>query len=179
MHVRICRDCGEEFRPEIARCTDCGGELVDHFENEEDSPRPVFGKAKIESAPEEEDGFRNARAVVSASHARDLVPVADALVAANIPFRIVPSSSEKGARLDLFVRDEDSAAALETLAPLRVAGVAVTWQVAQEDGFMAAQARYARCPACDAELRSGLVECPECGLAVGGGVEPGPVESGD
>ena len=33
-HVRVCRDCGEEYRPEIVRCADCGGELEDRYEGE-------------------------------------------------------------------------------------------------------------------------------------------------
>ena len=31
VHVRVCRDCGEEYRPEIAVCADCGGELEDVY----------------------------------------------------------------------------------------------------------------------------------------------------
>ena len=34
MNVRVCRDCGEEYRPEIAICADCGGELVSQWEDE-------------------------------------------------------------------------------------------------------------------------------------------------
>ena len=29
MHVRVCVECGEEYRPEIAVCADCGGALED------------------------------------------------------------------------------------------------------------------------------------------------------
>ena len=40
-HVRVCRECGEEYRPEVVRCADCGGELEDRFEGEgAESPPP-------------------------------------------------------------------------------------------------------------------------------------------
>ena len=39
-HVRVCRECGEEYRPEVVRCADCGGELEDRFEGEEEGRRP-------------------------------------------------------------------------------------------------------------------------------------------
>ena len=29
MHVRVCVECGEEYRPEVAQCADCGGDLED------------------------------------------------------------------------------------------------------------------------------------------------------
>src|SRR5437868_1106583 len=29
MMIRYCPSCDEEFRPEILRCSDCGGDLVD------------------------------------------------------------------------------------------------------------------------------------------------------
>ena len=56
-HVRVCRDCGEEYRPEIVRCADCGGELEDRYEGETDeSPslrrrRSRGGRARRLSRP--------------------------------------------------------------------------------------------------------------------------------
>ena len=32
MRTRYCTNCEEEFRPEILRCSDCGGELEDRYE---------------------------------------------------------------------------------------------------------------------------------------------------
>ena len=47
-HVRVCRDCGEEYRPEVVRCADCGGVLEYRFEGEPEEedvmarpPRPA------------------------------------------------------------------------------------------------------------------------------------------
>ena len=41
-HVRVCRECGEEYRPEIVRCADCGGELEDRYDGQgEASRRPT------------------------------------------------------------------------------------------------------------------------------------------
>ena len=40
-HVRVCRECGEEYRPEIVRCADCGGELEDRYEGEGARPSPT------------------------------------------------------------------------------------------------------------------------------------------
>ena len=43
-HVRVCRECGEEYRPEIVRCADCGGELEDHYDGQGvASPAPPDG----------------------------------------------------------------------------------------------------------------------------------------
>ena len=34
MNFRVCGDCGAEYRPEIAVCSDCGGALEDRYEDE-------------------------------------------------------------------------------------------------------------------------------------------------
>src|SRR5258707_13851921 len=73
VHVRICRDCGEEYRPEIAVCADCGGALEDRWGDEDAATvRRPAGPA----APEAPDrsGFRP---IFVTSQATILVPPAE------------------------------------------------------------------------------------------------------
>ena len=146
MHVRVCVDCGEEYRPEIVACADCGGELVDrHGEGEATRPpaaEPIDGDAVPEAEFTETVGH--------AEKARDLTAEADRLVEAGIPFRMRPATRGAGYRLLVAAADSDRA--------LTVLGL-----LAEHDGD-AARA----CPACDTPVEAGVAECPECGLGVGG-----------
>src|SRR5262245_29203852 len=40
MIVRRCRNCGEEFEPYVAGCSDCGGPLEDHDPDAPAAPSP-------------------------------------------------------------------------------------------------------------------------------------------
>jgi hypothetical protein len=98
--------------------------------------------------------------------------VVEAVREAGIPFQIVesrPETDERRSALSVFVRDEDAAAAMRALAPL-LGPEAVAYT---EPGDDPDDDGPSRCPACDARLPEGTAECPECGLGLRGGPEPG------
>ncbi len=163
-HVRVCRECGEEYRPEVVRCADCGGELEDRFEGQEGAPPP---RASEEPAPAPE-GYR---AIFVTSWAADLVPMAERLRGAGVEYRLAEAPGRvEGApsRYGVFVKETDAASALEVLAE-HVApheGAAAVHGV--ETGFDEKQG-YLECPACGTKTPAGTSECPECGLVLGAG----------
>jgi hypothetical protein len=165
---RVCRDCGEEFRPEIARCSDCGGELVAPFENEGGQ-----GEAAPESAPFAED-LADYRPIFVGAQAALLVPLAEALKREDIALRLAEEvmDPERGtASFSLLVREADRARALKALAPLLGEETSGGRLEAVESHF-AESGRYSRCPACDSEVPASATECPECGLVIAGGGGP-------
>jgi DNA-directed RNA polymerase subunit RPC12/RpoP len=168
-HVRVCRECGEEYRPEIILCADCGGELEDVYEDE-GAPSP--GRAAA-AEPELID-LSDHRVLFQTHRAPDLVPLAERLREAKIAFHLV----EKGvgeaaaARFSLMVPEIDARAALETLADLVAPHAEADSVQALETSYESG--RYVRCPACGAEQGSGLAECAECGLTLGPAVPTCP-----
>jgi hypothetical protein len=146
MHVRVCVDCGEEYRPEIAACADCGGRLEDRTDDGERTVVPDAAPEERVADPDEE--FTDA--VMHADRAGDLRSEADRLVEAGIDFRLRPSK-QAGYRLLVTAGDRERALAL--------LGLLV------DHGSATDAARS--CPACGSEVRDGVAECPECGLAVG------------
>ena len=159
MHVRVCPECDEEYRPDIVLCADCGAELQDRLVDE---AQPYAPAREVESELEPPPG--NYRPISWAGHASELVPLADRLVALEIPLRIRPRESEPGEPgkgFDLLVRDEERDAALAAMAELEqtLGNTPVSADFDPSSG-------YRRCPACATEIRPGAVECSECGLAV-------------
>ncbi|MGE5127638.1 MAG: zinc ribbon domain-containing protein [Betaproteobacteria bacterium] len=169
LHVRVCRECGEEYRPEAQRCADCGGELEDRQLDEEGNP--IGGEEEAEEAPEPVAVER--RVVFVTPRAAEMVPLAEALREAAIEYHLAeqPATAEGAApRYALLVREEDATQALRALAPL----------IAPEDepeGLHAVDSRfepehgYAECPACGAAQPPGAAECAECGLMLGAAEE--------
>ena len=166
MHVRVCRDCGEQYRPEIARCSDCGGELADRYEDAGGSA--VEAGASVAAADPGEPRLETVGLFWSLK-AQDLVSLADPLVAAGIAVQIVarPGGDEERPRgFELRVRPEDQAAARVALAAVLEAGTLATPLRGREAAFPP-ETGEAHCPACSAELRPGIGECPDCGLGLG------------
>jgi len=163
-HVRVCRDCGEEYRPGVVRCADCGGELEDRFEGQEEvvPSRP----ASEEPAPTP----AHVRALFVTSRAADLVPMAERLRDAGIEYRLgeAPTRAEGApSRYGLFVSEENAARALEALADLVAHGAADAAQGV--DAGFDKEKGYLECPACGTQTSAGTAECPECGLVLGAG----------
>lgn len=168
MNYRVCRDCGEEFRPEIARCSDCGGELSEVYE---EGSGPVASPAPLESAPASEADLADFRPIFVGAQASLLVPLAERLREATVTFRLAEevADPERGtASFSLLVREGDRARALRALAPL-LGGEAEEARFHAVESHFEEGDRYGRCPACDTEIGKGVTECPECGLVVGGG----------
>jgi hypothetical protein len=163
VHVRVCPDCGEEYRPEIVTCADCGGTLEDRFLN--DGQEPEAPPTEPEPAPLGPD-LTGHRPVFSSAQARDLVPLAEALKQAGVAFHFLETPAEeegRGASYSLLVHESDQAAAIGALSPLLRSGDAGDAASAHfEEGR-----GYVRCPACGAQQATGALECPECGLALG------------
>jgi uncharacterized OB-fold protein len=166
VHVRVCRDCGEEYRPEVVRCADCGGDLEDHFEGAEEGAAEAAGRSE-EPAPE----LAGYRALFLTPRAADLVPMAERLREARVEYRLAeqPGAGEGApSRYALLVRDADAAGALGTLADL-VAPHEDTAGVHAVETRFDAEHGYVACPACGARTAPGAAECPECGLGLAGG----------
>jgi ssDNA-binding Zn-finger/Zn-ribbon topoisomerase 1 len=160
MHVRVCRDCGEEYRPDVVRCADCGGELEDRFGDEGGGAPPE------ETAAAELAGYR---VLFLTPRAADLVPMAERLREARLEYRLAEQSGAEGgpARYALLVPEGDAASALQVLAD-------IVAPHEDKEGIHAVETRfdaehgYLECPACGARTAGGAAECPECGLGLGG-----------
>lgn len=166
VHVRVCRDCGEEYRPDIVTCADCGGELEDRFLGDEAASEPAPApEAAVPAGPD----LSQHRPVFSSAQARDLVPLAETLKQVGIAFHLLESPAEeegRAASYSLLVHEDDAAAALGSLSPLLLAGEAGEAAAGLETHFEEGRG-YVRCPACGHEQAAGALECPECGLAFG------------
>jgi hypothetical protein len=163
-HVRVCRDCGEEYRPGVALCADCGGELEDRFLDEGEEPtRPA------EAAPAGPD-LSGLRPLFVSGRAADLVPLAECLRGTGIPFRLAERPVPAGAppSFSLLVHEDDAEQALAALGPL-LAPQAEPDEVRSLEMHFEDGRGYVRCPACGADRAEGGAECPECGLVLGGG----------
>jgi uncharacterized protein with PIN domain len=168
VNYRVCRDCGEEFRPEIARCSDCGGELSEVYE-EGSGPPPSPPPVAATFSPEAD--LADFRPIFVGTQAALLVPLAERLREEGVVFRLAEevADPERGtASFSLLVREGDRAPALRALAPLLGEETDEARLHAVESHFAEGD-RYARCPACDTEVGPGVTECPECGLVIGGG----------
>jgi len=164
-HVRVCRECGEEYRPEIVRCADCGGELEDVYEDgRRRAPAPAPS-----SPPTPKEDLSDHRTVFETARASDLVPLADCLREARIPFRLgekAPAGDGAPVLFALLVAQDRSREALVAIAPLLAA------EHGDEAGFDAVETGYeegrgyVRCPACGTAPPPGASECPECGLTL-------------
>lgn len=161
MHVRVCPDCGEEFRPEIVRCSDCGAVLVDPHESQTGGQAPNIAAPEAPE-PGGDDSLEDHHLVFSSTSSEALRGAADALVAAGIAFRI----THRGAALELLVHADDYAAAAPALTGRDGALVVDTQPDAPEEQHVKA------CPACGTSLAADAVECPECELVVGGNDDP-------
>jgi hypothetical protein len=165
MLVRICVECGEEFRPDVLRCSDCGGELVAHDDQHPgaDPGAPALPRAGVPGEP-----LEAARPIAWSEQARDLIPFADRLVEGGLVFRIGPRA-EAGEKAPpgfaLRVADKDHEPATRLLAPFVTpeSGVTLLAPVPAEE-----ETGGSTCPACDTSLPPGAEQCPECGLAFGG-----------
>jgi ribosomal protein L32 len=167
VHVRVCPDCGEEYRPEIVTCADCGATLEDRFLEDGQTPDapPPAPAAPAPAGPD----LAQHRPIFSSAQARDLVPFAEALKQAGIAFHFLetPADEEgRGASYSLLVHETDEAAAQRSLTSLLHDGeephAVESLQAQFEEGR-----GYVRCPACGQEQAAGALECPECGLAFG------------
>jgi RNA polymerase subunit RPABC4/transcription elongation factor Spt4 len=152
MHIRVCPECGEEYRPDVQVCAECGGVLEDQFEDE-------GAPAGLETPlPPSVPVAGPQRTVFSSSEAADLEPLAHRLGTSGIPFAVRGAINS----FDLLVQAADVERALEALKDL----------LPQEDPQPRAafdpERGYASCPACGTPLAPGAAACPECGLAIGG-----------
>ena len=174
MRVRVCAECGEEFRPDVVQCSDCGGPLVDQWDGDaeegegaEPSPDPGGRRAATAFAPPAEP---ETRPLAWAQQARELVPAADLLRAASLAFHIKPRQVEGEERprgYELRVRDADRDAARVALASVAGADSGITLLEAHA-ADVDPDAHRVQCPACETEVAAGTTECPGCGLGLGG-----------
>jgi len=162
VHTRYCTNCDEEFRPEILRCSDCGGELEDRYEDEDAPDRPVDVPAAAEpEAPEPPEAYQT---VFQAGDSTSVKDAADCLAAAGLRVRVAAA----GIGFRLLVRSEDVSAAGAVLS-----GKEGSLVSDEAPPFVGVEG--GRCPACGASVAAGVVECPGCGLVVG--AEPARCES--
>ena len=91
--VKVCRDCGEEYRPEILSCADCGGELEARYEEDRADGRTSAAASAVPD-PRPPGDYQP---IAWNAHATELTPLADRLVEAGIPFYLRPRDTEAGA----------------------------------------------------------------------------------
>ena len=161
VHVRVCKECGEEYRPDIESCADCGGELQDVYDDGEGST-----PARLPAAEDTLD-LSDHRPLFQTPRAPDLVPLADRLQEAGIPFHLVEEGvgAASSARFSILVKEGDARAGLEALADLLAPHEETESVHALETHYESG--RYVKCPACGTEQGSGATECGECGLTLG------------
>ncbi|HUL76269.1 MAG TPA: hypothetical protein VL691_03320 [Vicinamibacteria bacterium] len=163
MYVRVCRDCGEEYRPGVVRCADCGGELEDRRDGEEEASRSAAPEAAVVLLPAPRVLFVTPRAA-------DLVPMAERLREAAIEYHLAeqPSGGEGAPpRYALLVPEPAAEDALRALADL-VAPHEESASVHALETRFDGERGYVECPACGSRTAPGAVECLECGLGLGG-----------
>ena len=154
MHTRYCPNCDDEFRPDIVRCSDCGGELEDRYDEEDGGERRDGEAAEHEpAAPPEEY-----RPVFGCMESATLKEAAGLLAAARVPFRATGCSTG----FQLLVREADQSAAAAALQGRE--GVLA----GPDDAEPTVGAEGGACPACGTAVPAAALECPECGLVVGG-----------
>ena len=91
MHVRVCVDCDEEYRPDITTCADCGGRLEDrHDGGAGETSGPSAGTAGETTEDDDSSEADFTETLLHSENATDLTKPADQLVEAGIPFRLRP-----------------------------------------------------------------------------------------
>jgi len=154
-YVRYCPDCGEEYQPHMTQCIDCGAALEERLEGdsmESDASR------EAEPAPPPNVPPGEYRRVADGLTAQIVEPLVELFVEAGIPVKV----ESIGYGLCLSVRAEDRSA---VVAILEREGVIPSQPDATTPAVVA---DGGPCPACGAVLKAGTVECPECGLLLGG-----------
>jgi len=164
VNVRVCPECGEEFRPEIVRCSDCGALLEDRYEGDEaPAAAPAAGFPAVDDGSELDPSSRGGFVrLFHADRAADLEPLARRLGEAGIPFRVRTVQLS----FEMLIREGDAEKVRAALAEAMPAGGWASPQ-ASPDGDPAEGA----CPGCGHALAAAAHECPECGLTLGAGAE--------
>jgi hypothetical protein len=166
--VRVCRDCGEEYRPGVLVCADCGGTLEDRALDEQG--RPVAPPEPQEPQTPTVPG----RVLFLTPRAADLVPLVERLREESIPHALSeqPGASEAvPSRYALVVPEDVAESALRALGPLLAPPEEHGEMHAVESRFDAERG-YLQCPACGTDAPAGASECPECGLVLAGEEPP-------
>jgi hypothetical protein len=163
MNVRVCPDCGEEFRPEIVRCSDCGALLEDGLEGDvTDGAGETASQGESAAAAVEAPVEIRRRSLYASNRISEIQPLAERLGAAAIRFWVEPA----GDTWSVLVAEADE-----------VPGRAIVGELFGIPDHAAAafdpEAGYSACPACGHALEPAAVECPECGLGVGAGPAEG------
>ena len=157
--MRVCRDCGEEYRPEIVRCADCGGELEDRYPGERGlAAGAADAAARRPSSPA-------IRVLFMTPRATDLVPMAERLREVAIEHRLAEQpGTVEGAppRYAMLVREADAGRRSQP-SPTSSRRTTTGRLHAVETRFDPERG-YLQCPACGPTRPPGATECPECGL---------------
>lgn len=162
MNVRVCPDCGEEFRPEIVRCSDCGALLEDHVEGDaaggahesasEGGSTPTEAPAPVQI---------QRRSLYTSNRIGEIQPLAKRLSGAGVQFWV----ESAGDSWSVLVAEADEATGRAIASDL--------FGLVDHAASFDPEVGYSACPACGHALPPAVVECPECGLGVGGGPADG------
>jgi predicted amidophosphoribosyltransferase len=145
--VRSCRRCDTEFHPHVVRCSDCGGELEDHYPDATAASQAPVQEETTDAA------FVTVATDLSAGKAE---LVARRLGSAGIQFRV----GARGYGFVLAVRAEDQPATRQILLRAR----AIPREPLEDQPAVAETG--GPCPACGDPVAAGSVECPSCGLSL-------------
>ena len=141
--MRVCRECGEEFRPVATVCSDCGGALEDRNDDEAGTPSSAATPAPLAPPRLSREDLV---AVASGSEAADIEGAARLLGEAGVPFAVSGAVHQ----FRLLVEPDQLERARGALAL---------------DAAPVADETPGVCPACETALPPSAAECPECGLA--------------
>ena len=150
--IRYCETCDTEFQPEVRVCSDCGGELVDRWPDADEGAQRWATASHADPPPGDYRGFVSVETMERAAF------VAQQLVLAGIPYRIVPLGHTRH-RVDVDVRREDLVAARAALERVGPAFPSREGPAVGESG--------GPCPSCGGPVSPGDAECGSCGLCVG------------
>ncbi len=157
MHVRVCPECGEEFRPDIVSCSDCGATLRDAYDD--GASRPDAEVSGEQAEPTDDADYAPVFTTIESDVMRD---AAAALAKEGVPFRVAGNATG----YQLLVRADDRPRASQAL------GTRDGAVVFGPELDAAAEEHGGPCPACGTALAAAVVECPECGLVLGDDTEP-------
>src|SRR5688500_12437243 len=146
MQIRVCRDCGEEYRLDaaVSECSDCGGPI----ETRTESGSVEGGPANAAVTPSASTGPY--RRLYAAGRAAELEPLAERLGRARLPFNV--RTGRHG--FELWIPVGETERARELLPEWLAATTDDNSEALPEGGPV-------RCPACEAEVPAGSVDCPE------------------
>ena len=164
--VGHCPACGDEFRPDVAVCSDCGGKLTLQEEGHGSRETPVESEEEAWRTALDRLPIANLVPASAFGALDELQPAIAALAEIRLPSRVLVQNG----RYLLLVTPSDLARSKEAIE-----ATGQGMDMPEDNTFDAAAGKYANCPACETRLPDPFDgTCPECGLELSG--SPSPID---